>query len=435
MAINYAYSMLPLRLGEAGYVSYHVGKWHEGLYAPQFTPTGRGFNYSNGFLSGGEDHYTLAGDLGVGSCGVAKGMPMRDAFIENRTAPQVVGEYTGTRFANAAVDYITSHPPGAPLFMYLALHNTHAPLEAEPEDLALYTKFTWKKQQTYYAMTTAVDRTVGRVVAALKARGLYDNTLIVWTTDNGAPVQVGGSNGPLRGGKGSNWEGGVHVPAIFAGGLVPPSRRGAILPRSTGALHVSDLHATFLARAGLSAVDPNPRAPAPVDGMDVWNWVLGNAPMAPHTAKGLPLDHLNYDAASNGGQPVGAYIRGDLKLLVGAGAGEAQASWFGGAPLYFTPNASVPNPRINQTACSVLARPGGCLFNLTADPNEHEDLAEAQPQLFQAMMAEFLALNSSYHPPWIVPPSELTELCKVGLSSENNNTAAPWRTEPLPQDM
>ena len=200
----------------------------QGLYAPQFTPLYRGFNRSNGFLSGGEDHYTLAGDLGTGrGCDPAKGMT-RDAFIENRTAPQVVGQYTGTRFMNAAVDYIRGHDSAAPLFMYLALHNTHGPIEAEPADIALYNAtFPWGLQNRYYAMTTAVDRTVGAVVAELKSKGLWDNTLLIWTTDNGAPVTVAGSNGGLRGGKGSNWEGGVRERAIFSGGLVPPARRGA----------------------------------------------------------------------------------------------------------------------------------------------------------------------------------------------------------------
>ena len=73
------------------------------------------------------------GDTGLGSCGRANGPQVRDVFINNETAPQWVGNYTGTRFANAAVEAITNHPDGVPLFMYLALHNTHAPLEAEPE--------------------------------------------------------------------------------------------------------------------------------------------------------------------------------------------------------------------------------------------------------------------------------------------------------------
>ena len=222
----------------------------------------------------------------------------------------------------------------------------------------------------------------------------------------------------------------MHVPAVFSGGLVPASRWGTALPRSSGAFHMADLHATFLARAGLSLADPNPRAPTPVDGMDVWPWVLGDLPTSPRTDAGLPLDHLNYDVARG---ISGAYIKGDLKLLVGGPGGEAQAAWFGGPPLYFTPNASVPAPPIDQTACPNSSPPFGCLFNLTADPNEHEDIALAAPKAMAAMLAEFMALNATYHPPWIVPPSEEAMLCAVAL--ENDNVAAPWRTGPLSWDQ
>ena len=93
----------------------------------------------------------------------------------------------------------------------------------------------------------------------------------------------------------------------------------------------------------------------------------------------------------------------------------------------------MPVPPINQSACVNTVAPFACLFNLTADPTEHVDMAAAHPELLASMMADFLALNATYHPPWIVPPSELPALCAVAL--ENDNVAAPWRTAPLPQDM
>lgn len=382
-------------------------------------------------LSGGEDHFTLAGDLGTGNCGVAKGLAVRDAFIDNKTAPEVVGEYTGTRFLNAAVDMINAHDPATPLFMYLALHNTHAPIEALPEDLVLYNKTFPSLQARYYGMMTSVDRTVGAVTAALKAKGLWENTIVCWTTDNGAPVQVAGSNNGLRGGKGSNWEGGVRERAVWSGGLIPPARRGVTLPRSTGAFHVSDVHATFLARAGLTSSDPNPRAPTPVDGLDVWSWIMGDVKRSPRWEAGMPLDHLNYMATG----VTGAFIKGDLKLLVGAPGGEAQAAWYGGPPTYFTPNVSHPSPSLNFFACSNAVAPYGCLYNLTADPTEHVDLSTSHPTLMASMLREFMALNATFHPPHIVPADEKAQLCAVALAPENNNVAAPWRTEPLPQDM
>jgi hypothetical protein len=77
--------------------------------------------------------------------------------------------------------------------------------------------------------------------------------------------------------------------------------------------------------------------------------------------------------------------------------------------------------------------PFACLFNLTEDPTEHVDLASSRPDLLGQMMEDFLALNDTFHPPWIVPADEKAQLCAIAL--ENNNVAAPWRTVPLPQDM
>lgn len=254
-------------------------------------------------------------------------------------------------------------------------------------------------------------------------------------------MQVAGSNGDLRGGKGSNWEGGVRERAIFSGGLIPAPRRGVTIPRAKGAFHVADVHATFLARAGLSLVDPNPRAPTPVDGLDVYDWILGNTDLSPRTEAGMPLDHLNYNATLG---ITGAFIKGDLKLIVGvppqadnvyASSGVEQATWYGGPPLFFSPNASMPSPPLGQTACWNTVPPFACLFNLTDDPTEHVDIATTRPDLLSPMMAEFLALNDTYHPPLIVPADERAGLCRVALEPENDNVAAPWRSEPYPQDM
>ena len=72
-----------------------------------------------------------------------------------------------------------------------------------------------------------VDAAVANLTAAIRAKpGMWANTLLVWTNDNGSPVSVGGSNHPLRGGKGSNWEGGTRVPAFVQGGRLPDKMRG-----------------------------------------------------------------------------------------------------------------------------------------------------------------------------------------------------------------
>ena len=415
------YNMLPKRLAAASYVSYMAGKWHQGLFSPSYLPLARGFDHFDGFLSGGEDHFSQAADLSVGDCNVT-GAAIRDAWQQNGTAPAALGEYTATRFTRSAVDWLRGHAAryGArPAFLYLALHNTHAPLQALPQFEALYANISFAPRRSYYAMMSTVDDTVRNVTAALKEAGLWNSSLVIWHTDNGTPVQVGGSNWPLRGGKGSNWEGGVRVPALVSGGWLPPARRGLVAPAGARA-HMVDLYATIRAAAGLPAADGE--LPAPIDSLDLGPFLRGEAASTPRADAGgaaLVLDHNAFAAPP--ALPHGALISGGYKLLVGPRGGEAQASWYG----VFSPNASAPAPSLAFYACAQDAPPGGCLFDLRTDPQERVDLAAAQPTVFAQLMAQFQALNSSYHPPRENPPSDEAGLCALAL--QNDRIVAPWK--------
>ena len=428
------YRMLPARLADAGYVSYHVGKWHLGMYCPQYTPLGRGFNYSDGFLSGGEDHFSLAAHTGLGkTCPKPGSMEIRDAYINSAPAPDKVGEWTGGRFAEVAVRDIANHTArhgDSPLFMYYAFHDTHEPIEVPEEysDLYLNTpaNITLPLQRTFYGMVSSIDSAVANLTAALKAAGLYENTLIVWMTDNGSPPSVAGSNYPLRGGKSANFEGGVRVPAFVSGGLVPASQRGTT---ARGLIHIVDWYATFATLAGLNpAADPAPGLPA-VDGVNLWDWLVGSANASPRT--GIVLDHSIYDPCPQCPSPHqgaglgihGALISGRWKLLVGPKGGSYLASWYG----LFSPNAS--GNIGDATACGNDSPCGGCLFDLQADPTEHVDLCATESQVFQQLLAEFVALNSTYHPPNDQPPSDLNASCSAAV--ENDRMFVPWRTEPV----
>ena len=144
---------------------------------------------------------------------------------------------------NEAVRVVHQHAPngkyaGTPLFMYLALHDTHAPLEAPWKYVSPYADRFPKdsRRSTFYGMISFVDAAIKNLTDALKASDMWQNTLFIWTNDNGSPVFVGGSNHPLRGGKGSNWEGGVRVPTFVTGGLLPSKQRGKSL---NGIMHIA----------------------------------------------------------------------------------------------------------------------------------------------------------------------------------------------------
>lgn len=156
--------------------------------------------------------------------------------------------------------------------MYLALHETHGPVEAPKRFIDEY-DFDDTFKNSFSAMVSVVDETVKNVTDTLKEKGLWNNTLVVWTTDNGSPVQVAGSNHPLKGGKTTNWEGGIRVPTFLSGGYVSESMSGKTL---SGLVHVADWYSVFSHLAGLEG-QADPHGPANSSSINVWDYLSGKA--------------------------------------------------------------------------------------------------------------------------------------------------------------
>jgi len=147
--VDLGYSMLPLHLATQGYVSHAVGKWHQGFHTAEYTPVGRGFNTSYGFLQGGEDHWTHWCGASAADCGIAGGASWSkngawDMWLQtgaNFPGEPVLGvngtvgdeaTYSGTLFTHRVVNIVhAAADAGAnapPFFVYWAIHNTHAPI-------------------------------------------------------------------------------------------------------------------------------------------------------------------------------------------------------------------------------------------------------------------------------------------------------------------
>ena len=166
----------------------------QGFHKIGYTPAGRGFNSSFGFLQGGEDHWTSRGGVNcrkeaagantVDLCfGTNNGSTITysPAIGLNGTGPNDDEHYTGQLFSERAVKVIEEHPKDKDLFLYLALHNTHAPVEAPRRFVALYNSTGFcSKEQTFNAQVSFVDETARNVSEALKRVGLWDNTLFLW---------------------------------------------------------------------------------------------------------------------------------------------------------------------------------------------------------------------------------------------------------------
>ena len=168
------------------------------------------------------------------------------------------------------------------MFLYLPLHNVHSPFEAPPEWMNLYDNTTCRVRHTMQAMVSVADNVTGHVVELMKSKGMWDNTIMVVMSDNGA-ARCGGSNYPLRGSKASFFEGGVRALAFANGGIIPENMHG----KSTqGFIHVADWYTTFCKLAGVDSSDSGP-GKFPVDGLDVWPIISGE--LAPHLMRTLYL--------------------------------------------------------------------------------------------------------------------------------------------------
>ncbi|HVM51025.1 MAG TPA: arylsulfatase [Candidatus Acidoferrum sp.] len=260
--------LLPQCLAEAGYKTAIIGKWHLGHADRKYWPKQRGFDYQYGAMIGELDYFTHD-EHGV-----------LDWFRDNK--PVREKGYTTTLLGDDAVRYIDAQEPGKPFYLYLAFNAPHTPYQAPKEYIARYAGIADPTRRTYAAMVDCLDENIGKVVAALDRKGLRDNTLILFSSDNGgtrnkmftgqmadvSKINLPCDNGPFRDGKGTLFEGGSLVCACanWPGHIKP----GTVV---TGLIHAVDIYPTFAALAGASTARCKP-----LDGMNVWHAIAEGKP-------------------------------------------------------------------------------------------------------------------------------------------------------------
>ncbi len=220
------------RLKQLGYRTACIGKWHLGGGA-HFHPNARGFDYYFGRYKG-HGYFPKVKD--------------KQMYRQREPVSKIDVPYTTDWYTVEALNFIDNVPEGEPWFVYLAHDTPHTPLQAKQEDLDRFAHIKDKKRRTMLAMQHCLDENVGKLVQHLKDTGQYDNTLIVFFSDNGGIVDGTSQsiNAPLRGQKSIFFDGGMHVPFIFTwpDGKLP---KGTTYTEPFIAL---DLLPTFLAAAG-----------------------------------------------------------------------------------------------------------------------------------------------------------------------------------------
>lgn len=270
MALPLNETLIPEVLAHGGYKSHMTGKYHLGMTTWQHTPTFRGFDSFVGFYGGGENYFTHRTgkkfDFRRDMSPLCGGGCSEVAFEDS-------GRYSTHIFSEQAVRIVTDHDTTSPLFMYLAYQSVHAPTMVPDSYRDAYNNtISDEKRRAFAGMVTAMDEGIGNVTDALRAKGMLDNSVIVFSTDNGGATPdtpghdySGSSNYPLRGGKHAIWEGGTRgVAAFWAGdatGLLPDSRRGTVVRQL---MHAADWLPTFAAIAGVASKASS----LPLDGFD-----------------------------------------------------------------------------------------------------------------------------------------------------------------------
>lgn len=243
-----------------------------GYFSPLLLPTARGFDKFLGYANG-ENYYW------------SKRSPdypeFKDFMESDKTCYQPYNgtdkhDYSTVFYTEKALEIIEEHPLQDPLFLYLAYQAVHDPFvdtgkfrngmpdEYLPDDVlgTIHSEIKGRQRQEYVKSLYILDKSIGQVYDKLRDKGMLDNSYVIFMSDNGGCFYGGGKNGPLRGSKGSLFEGGIRVDSFIYSPLLPASTAGTVY---TGLMHVSDWFPTMLA---LSGIEYTPDDDHPLDGVN-----------------------------------------------------------------------------------------------------------------------------------------------------------------------
>lgn len=334
-------------LRDAGYHTVHIGKWHTGV-GPEFGPNAQGFDEALLMASGlhlpEDDPDVVNAKLPFDPIDAFLWARMQFAASYNEGPWFEPGGYLTDYWTDEAISVIRKNR-NRPFFLKLAHWGVHTPLQATRADYEAVGDIQPEHLRVYAAMVRALDRSVGRILDTLEAEGLADNTVIVFTSDNGGAGYVGlpEINRPYRGWKMTLFEGGIHVPMFISW----PGRIPAASRIEAPVAHI-DLMPTFASAAGGALP-----AGVEIDGVDLMPYASGQSAPGARPHETIFWQSAYYKAVR----------RGDWKLQV---SDRPEKAW---------------------------------LFNLADDPAEKTNLADANPAIVAELRQLIAAHQAGARPP------------------------------------
>ncbi|XP_072038383.1 arylsulfatase B-like [Amphiura filiformis] len=405
--------ILPKKLRELGYATHAIGKWHLGMCRTECLPTRRGFDSFFGYLLEGSNYFSGNKTIRFPS--------FKDKWTgidlwEDETPVLKYGRKHSTKvFTRKARDIIRQHDKDRPLFLYLAYKSVHRPLQAPLKYIKKFQHISNTKRRTLAAMVACLDDQIKSITDALRQEGLWENTVFVFSSDNGGHVDYlgGGNNWPLRGGKWTLYEGGVRAVAFVNSPLLSSDVRGTV---NKELMHISDWFPTFV--DGLGGGNTSLLS-KPLDGVNMWQTISKGVP-SPREELLLNVDSMRRSSQMQylkiqywqnhlGGRSdtlwplIHAGIRlGDWKLLTGPSATRwAYSKWL-------PPQESGQREQDLLNTSSKCGRPITNqvikLYNITADPKETCNVAQRPENLhividlLQRLQRYFLEAKPAYYP-------------------------------------
>jgi len=388
-------SFLSNKLKSSGYTTAAIGKWHLGMHMPQYTPLKRGFDKHYGIFTGGGDHFkhiSASQEFTARYSNSSLIFTGYNLWEDGEVSPDnFVDIHTTDLYTQKAISYLNEFKQSEnPWFMYMAFQAVHDPIQTAPHwyeqgkcsklskniEQSETADIDWDKRKILCGMMAQVDNGMLMIRESLEEMDMWDDTIVIFMSDNGGIYIHGSSNLPLNGQKGQYYEGGVRVPALLSGGYVTSAlkSRGKDPYIHNDLVHITDVHSTILGLAGY-------KDETRLDGIDQWESLISKLPPA---RKNMVINLNSHFFAGSGAVRSGKY-----KLIKNADPKESTIynkvrNVLSGKSAEFTESNLF---KVAKAEYETLLNPVMLMFDISRNPSERTDGA----------CAEYVECNNLYY--------------------------------------